>query len=238
MACLAATAALTRLPDDKYTARAPCQSPRLAQQPALSAAQPDLAVLGRQHRAGALCRRPRAADDAVLRTLDRRVSHAAAVRAAAPEARLAGAASQTAAGAGVVGDRLCVQQCDFLLGAAVYRGAQCALNPVVRPAFRGAVVAGAVRRPADPGAVRGDHPVADGRAGHPPARRSRCACRHPLQPRRPDVRRRGALLRPLFGADAVPAADACTLADHLHYRLRRGECCCRSRPGNISTASR
>ena len=46
------------------------------------------------------------------------------------------------------------------------------------------------------------------RARHHPARRSRSARRHPLQPRRPDVRRRGALFRPLFGADAVPAEDA------------------------------
>src|SRR5579871_4260210 len=52
----------------------------LDRQPALSAAQPDLAVLGRQHRAGALCRRPCAADDVVLRTLDRRLHPALAVR--------------------------------------------------------------------------------------------------------------------------------------------------------------
>src|SRR5689334_19826149 len=143
MACLAATAALTRGSDDQSTAQAPCQSPWLAQQPALSAAQPDLAVLGRQYRAGALRRRACAADDTVLRALDRRVCDAAAVRAAASEARLAGAAGETAAGAGAVGDGLCLQQRDLLLGPAIYRGAQRAADPVVRPAVRSTLVAGA-----------------------------------------------------------------------------------------------
>src|SRR6266478_1557950 len=58
----------------------------LAQQPALSAAKPDLGVLGRQYRARELCRRSCAADDAVLRAVDRRVSDIVAVRAAASEA--------------------------------------------------------------------------------------------------------------------------------------------------------
>jgi drug/metabolite transporter (DMT)-like permease len=64
----------------------------VADQPALSATEPDLAVLGRQHRAGAPCRRPCAAADAVLRALDRHLPDPAAVRLAAPEAGLAGAA--------------------------------------------------------------------------------------------------------------------------------------------------
>jgi hypothetical protein len=54
----------------------------LVQQPALPAAQPDFAVLGGQHRAWALRRRARAADDIVLRALDRRLLDAAAVPAA------------------------------------------------------------------------------------------------------------------------------------------------------------
>ena len=45
----------------------------MAQQPALSALEPDLAVLGRKYRSWALCRRPRAADDAVLYQVDRGV---------------------------------------------------------------------------------------------------------------------------------------------------------------------
>ena len=81
------------------------RSDQMAQQPALSAIEPDLAVLGRQYRACALCRRPCAADDAVLRPVDRRVRHAAAVRVAASRARLAGAARATAADGGAVGDR-------------------------------------------------------------------------------------------------------------------------------------
>src|SRR5437867_10353579 len=78
---------------DPARTSAACPSSRpVAEQPALFAADPDLAVLGRQHRAGAPCRRPRAALDAVLRPLDRHLSDPAAVCLAASEAGLAGAA--------------------------------------------------------------------------------------------------------------------------------------------------
>src|SRR5262245_55367800 len=77
-------------------------SAALAQQPALSAAQPDFAVLGRQYRARPLCCGSRAADDAVLRALDRRFPDAVAVRSAAHEARLAGLARALALAGAVV----------------------------------------------------------------------------------------------------------------------------------------
>ena len=177
----------------------------LAQQPALSAVEPDLAVLGRQYRARALRRRPCAADDAVLRPVDRRVPHAAAVRLAASEARLAGVAGAAAADGGAVGDRVCLQQRAVLLGAAIHPGAERAADPVFRTAVRGAVVAGPVRRAADLGAARRHRHLAGRRAHHHPARRSLGARRHPLQQGRHDVRRRAVGVRPVFGADAAPA---------------------------------
>src|SRR5258707_9836930 len=106
----------------------------MAQQPTLSALEPDLAVLGRQYRARALRRRPRAADDAVLRQVDWRVLHTAAVRLAASQARLAGAACTSSADAGAVGDGICHQQRAVVLGAAIHSGAERALDPVIRPA--------------------------------------------------------------------------------------------------------
>src|ERR1700676_52070 len=126
----------------------------MAQQPALSAAQPDVAVLGRQYRARALRRRPRAADDVVLPQMDRRVLHAAAVCLAASQARLAGAARTSSADDGAVGDRVCHQQRAVVLGAAVHPGAERAADPVVWAAVRGAVVAAIVWRPPDLGAAR------------------------------------------------------------------------------------
>ena len=45
--------------------------------------------------------------------------------------------------------------------------------------------------------------------------------RHPVQPGRRDVRRRGAELWPLFGADDEAAEDTSTVADFLYHRLRR-----------------
>src|SRR5450631_4147506 len=132
----------------------------MAQQPALSALEPDFAVLGRQYRARALRRRPRAADDAVLRPLDRRVFHAAAIRASASQARLAGLAGTASADRGVVGERICHQQRAVLLGAAIYPGAERAADPVLGTAVRGVVVAHAVRRAADMGAARRHHGLA------------------------------------------------------------------------------
>ena len=193
----------------------------MAQQPALSAAEPDLAVLGRQYRAGALCRRPRAADHADHRPLVRRLPDPAAVRLAASQARLAGAARPAAADGGAVGDRICLQQRDFLLGAAIYPGAERAADPVVRTAVRGAVVAAAVRGAADLGAARRHRHLAGGRADHHPARRFRRARQHPLQQGRRDVRRLAGVVRTVFGADAAPAGDASAVADFLHHRLRR-----------------
>src|SRR5262249_36812560 len=116
----------------------------LDRQPALSAAQPDLAVLGGQYRAGALCRGSRAALDAVLRALDRRLHPALAVREGSSAKGLAGAPRQPAADAAAVGDRLRVQQRDLLHGASAHAGAERASDPVLRTAVRGAVGAAAV----------------------------------------------------------------------------------------------
>src|SRR5882724_1305242 len=193
----------------------------MAQQPTLSAVEPDGAVLGRQYRARALRRRPRSADDAVLRAVDRRVFDAAAVRLAASDARLAGAARAAAAPGVAVGDGICHQQRGVLLGAAIHPGAERAADPVVGTAIRGGVVAAAVRRAADMGAARGHHDLACGRTHHHPARRPRRARQHPVQQGRCDVRRRALGIRTIFGADAAPAEDASVVADCLHYRLRR-----------------
>src|SRR5207249_2930481 len=114
----------------RTSAACPSSSP-VAEQPALSAADPDLAVLGGQHRAGAPCRRPRAAPDAVVRPLDRHLSDPAALCLAAPEAGLAGAARASADDAVPVVRRVRLQQCNLLLGPAIYRGAERAFDPVV-----------------------------------------------------------------------------------------------------------
>src|SRR5258708_29078445 len=89
----------------------------LAQQPALSAVKPDRAVLGGQYRARALCRRPHTAADALLRQVDRGIFHAAAIRAATPQARLAGTARSPALDRRAVGNRFRLQQRPVLLGA-------------------------------------------------------------------------------------------------------------------------
>ena len=98
--------------------------------------------------------------------------------------------------------RLRLQQRDLLLGHAIYRGAERAADPVGGTAVRGAVVAGAVRRPADRRATRRHHHLARGRADHHPARRFQRARRHQLQPRRPDVCEFAGIVRAVFGADA------------------------------------
>src|SRR5664279_1216084 len=108
-----------------------------------------------------------------------------------------------------------------LLGAAIYRSAQRASDPVVRAAVRGAVVADAVRGPAELGATHRHRDLAAGRAHHHPARRFRDAGRNPVQQGRPDVRRRPVRVRAVFGADAAPAESAPAVADCLHYGLRR-----------------
>src|SRR6478736_9249251 len=143
-----------RSDDDSRTIAACPRSARMAQQPALSALEPDLAVLGRKYRSWALCRRPRAADDAVLYQVDRGVFDTAAVCMDASRARLAGAARPSCADGGAVGDGVCRQQRAVLLGAAAHPSAERAIDPVVRTVVRGAVVALVVWPPADLGAAR------------------------------------------------------------------------------------
>ena len=87
------------------------------------------------------------------------------------EARLADIARQPAAPDLPVADRLCLQQRDFLLGAAIHRGAERAADPVVGTAVRGDVVAGAVRGAADAGAVFRHRHIARRCLDHHPARR-------------------------------------------------------------------
>src|SRR6267142_294141 len=82
--------------------------------------------------------RPRAAANAVLRPLDRHLSDPAALCLAAPEEGLAGAARASADDAVPVAGRVRLQQCDLLLGPAIYRGAERAVDPVGRTAVRGA----------------------------------------------------------------------------------------------------
>src|SRR5207248_3426998 len=118
----------------------------VAKQPALFVAEPDFAVLGRQHRAGAPCRRARAALDAVLRSLDRHLSDPAALCLAASEAGLADAAGPSADDAVSVAGRFRLQQCDLLLGPAIYRGVERAFDPVGGAAVRLAVVVRVVLR--------------------------------------------------------------------------------------------
>ena len=180
-----------------------------------SAADPDLAVLGRQHRARAPCRRPRAALDAVLRPLDRHLSDPAALCLAASEEGLAGAARASADDAVSVIGGVRLQQCDLLLGPAIYRGAECAVDPVGGTAVRRAVVAGAVRHPPDGRAACRYHHLASGRVDHHPARRFWRARQHQLQPRRPDVCQLPGVVRIVFGADPAPAGDPRAVAD-LH----------------------
>src|SRR3954453_3338766 len=118
--------------DDRFARATGLQSGQLAQQPALGAAQPELAVLGRQHRARPPCRRACAAADGDHDPLVRRVPAAVAVLLAASEARLARPTQEPAAYAVSVAGGLCLQQRDLLLGQAVYRGAERAADPVGR----------------------------------------------------------------------------------------------------------
>lgn len=192
----------------------------MAHPSALSAAEPDRAVLGRQYRARALCRRTLAAVDLDLHQMDWRLPHPAAVRAAAPEARLAGAACKPAVDGVAVGDRLCLQQCDFLLGHAVHPGAECTADPVLRTAVRRAVVAAVVRRAPDLGPACRHRHLAHGRADDYPAGRPLGARQHPFQQERRDVCKFAIGIRPLFGADAEAAGDASIVADRVYHRLR------------------
>ena len=148
-------------------------------------------------------------DDVVLRALDRRVPRTAAVRTTSSQARLAGAAGKLPLVLALSATGFAFNSAISYWAAAVHEGAQCALDPVVRPAVRAALVAGFVRRAAEALAqfagiilslsgvlviiLRGD--LAALAAIH-------------FNRQRPDVRRRGTLFRPLFGADAVPAEDA------------------------------
>ena len=118
-------------------------------------------------------------------------------------------------------DRIFHQQRAVLLGAAIHRGAECAVDPVLRTAVRGGVVADAVRRQTDPGPTRRHHDLAAGRTDHHPAWRLRRTRQHPVQQGRRDGRRRAAGFRTLFGADAVAAEDASAVVYRLYHRLRR-----------------
>src|SRR6266404_2191840 len=133
--------------------------------------EPDLAVLGRQYRAWAICRRPGAAADAVLREVDRGIPDIAAVRMGASWTRLAGAALPSCADGGAVGDGVCPQQRAVILGFATHPGAQRAIDPVIGTVVRGAVVAAAVWAAADMGTARRHCHLACGCADHRPARR-------------------------------------------------------------------
>ena len=192
----------------------------MAQPSALSAAEPDRAVLGRQYRARALCRRTLAAVDPDLHQVDRRLPHPAAVRAAAPEARLAGAACKAAVDGAAVGDRLCLRQCDFLLGHAVHASTECATDPVLRTAVRRAMVAGVVRRAPDLGPTGRHRHLAHGCADDYPAGRPLRARQHPFQQGRRDVCEFALGFRALFGADAEAAGDASIVADRVYHRLQ------------------
>ena len=72
-------------------------------------------------------------------------------------------------------------------------------------------------------AARRHHHLARGRPDHHPARRSRRARQHQLQPRRPDVCQLAGVVRTVFGADPAPAGDARAVADFLHHLLRRAD---------------
>src|ERR1700759_4089637 len=119
-------------------------SAQLALAPSLSAIKPDLAVLGRQHRADALCRGPRASDNRVLRALDRSLPAAVAVRTTTFRKRLARFARGAALVGAVVGGGVRLQQRAVQRLHAIYVGAQRALDPVLRAAVHRAVVTGAV----------------------------------------------------------------------------------------------
>ena len=213
----------TRDHDPARTSAACPPSAQVAEQPALFAADPDLAVLGGQHRAGAPCRRPRAAADAVLRPLDRHLSDPAALCLAASEAGLAGAARASADDAVSVVRRVRLQQCDLLLGPAIYRGAERTFDPVVGTAVCRAVVAGAVRHPPHGCAARRHHHFASRRPDHHPAWRFWRARQYQLQPRRPDVCELAGVVRIVFGADPAPPGDARAVADFIHHLLRRAD---------------
>src|SRR3954468_7500925 len=153
--------------------------------------------------------------------MDRRVPPFAAVRLAAPQAGLAGLATALATDDPAVGNRVRLQQCGLLLGAAVHPGAERAVDPVFRTAVGGALVAAAVRATADLGATCRDHDLPRGRTHHRAAGRFQRAHYNPVQQGRSDVWEFAGRLRALLGADDTPASDASTLAYRLYDRLRR-----------------
>ena len=189
--------------------------------PALSAAEPDLAVLGRQRRGRALRHRPHPAGDAGVPALERRVPGAAAVRVQIHPRRLAEDPRQPADDGAARRDRHRRLQHHRLLRPAVHYGAERVADPVGRAAVRRVLVAGAVPYAADAGA--GDrHPdLARWRARHHRARRFRSLADDRLQQGRPLLPARADDLLHLFGADAVPAADASAGVFGLRHRLRR-----------------
>src|ERR1700691_3999714 len=121
----------------------------MAQPPALSAPESGGAVLGRQHRPWPLRRRPCAANDAVMYPMGGVLPDAAAVRLAASDQGLAGAAPASSAHACALDNGFCPQQRAVLLGAAIHPGAQRAAHPVIRAVVYRAVGTRPVRFQAD-----------------------------------------------------------------------------------------
>src|SRR4051812_48465042 len=143
----------------------------LARQPALSAAQPDRAVLGRQrhrraHRGGAYCAR-----HAVVPALERRVPDHSAVRLAPSGARLAADPEAARHDDPALRHRNRRLQHAAILGARTHPGAQHAVAAIGGTAVRRNLVAGPARRAADAGAGLRHRAVAMRRAGDPAARR-------------------------------------------------------------------
>ena len=172
---------------------------RLACEPAVSAAQPDFAVLGGQRRARPLRRRPRAADRTGDAAMGRRIPVDPAVRLAAPEARVAGDPREPADADPARRHRHRRLQHHCLYRPSVHLGAERAADPVGGAAVRRVLVAGAVPHASDhrPGA-RHRH-LARRRSDHHRARRSRGAEQRRLQQGRPDLRRRADDLLHLLG---------------------------------------
>ncbi len=120
----------------------------LALQSALSDAQPDVPILGRQHRARTLRGRSCPAVHADILPLGRNVPRPCALRMAISRPGLAGDPQEPAGAAAARLYRLRLQQRAVLLGPAAHPGLERAADPVVGAAVRRALVADAVRREA------------------------------------------------------------------------------------------
>ena len=193
---------------------------RLARQPALSAAQPDRAVLGRQRHRRPFCGRAYSARHAVVPALERRVPDHPAVRLEPSCPRLGRNPPTARHDDPALRHRHRRLQHPAILGARAHPGAQHPAAAIGGAAVRRDLVAGSARHPADAGAGLRHHGLAVRRAGDPAARRPHHVEEHRIQQGRRHLHRGAGDLRAVFGTDAEASQHPRPVVRRFH--LRRG----------------